>query len=219
MTKQLMKTERFFAASAWVCAASLLLVACGEDPFMRMYEQKKKKPYTLSEVFADGRTMRTPPEGAVPRERMLQIETSMPTMTAELLKKGKKRYEIVCATCHGLTGESDWQNTIAKETGSVVAGNFILNPAPSWHQDRLRKKPDAYYYAAIVKGFGYMPAFPEIPQDERWAVVGYIRALQLSQRVDFNQLPDDAKAHVQHSEGATGEHPDSAHGGGHKETM
>ncbi len=199
-----------------------LFTACHEDPWMRMYEQKKKKEYTLSEVFPDGRAMRTPPEGSVPRERMLQIEASMPIMTAELLKKGKKRYEIVCATCHGLTGESDWQNTIAKETGSVVAGNFILNPAPSWHQDRLRSKPDAYYYAAMVKGFGVMPAFPEIPQEERWAVVGYIRALQLSQRVDFNQLPEEGKRQVEQSESGLGEHPAGKAGHGaseHKETM
>jgi mono/diheme cytochrome c family protein len=194
------------------------LSACHEDPWMRMYEQKKKKPYTLSPVFTDGRAMRTPPEGSVPRERMLQLENAMPAMTAELLNKGKKRYEIVCATCHGLTGESDWQNTLAKETGSLVSGNFSLNPAPSWHQDRLRKKPDAYYYNAIVKGFGYMPAFPEIPQDERWAVVGYIRALQLSQRVDFNQLPDDVKKSVEQSETEGGAQGDTA-GHSAKETM
>jgi hypothetical protein len=166
-------------------------------PLFRMYEQKKNKPYTHSDVFANGRAMRPPVEGTISREKQLELDTGSPPLTMAFLEKGKHKYEIVCATCHGLTGESDWQPTGLKETGSIVATNFVLNPAPSWHQDRLRQKDDRYYYNAISKGFGYMPAFSEIPQEERWAIVAYVRALQVSQRYGYDKLTEAEKHNVE----------------------
>ena len=122
-----------FITSLTLGVAALSLTGCNpEDPLMRMYRQKKARPYSQNSTFADGRSMRMPPEGAVSRERILKLEEAMPAMTAELLAKGKKRYDIVCATCHGLTGESDWSAHGVKEAGSLVATNFALNPAPSW---------------------------------------------------------------------------------------
>lgn len=168
-------------------------------PLFRMYEQKKNRPYTLSDVFENGRAMRAPVEGTVAREKRLELDVASPAVTMALLQKGKHRYDIVCATCHGMTGESDWQATGTKETGSIVSTNFSLNPAPSWHQDRLRQKDDLYFYNAISKGFGYMPAFTEISQEERWAIVAYVRALQISQRVAYEKLSDTDKQAVDHS--------------------
>ena len=168
-------------------------------PLFRMYEQKKNKVYSLSDVFANGYAMRQPVEGTVSRERRLDLEAGPPPMTMALLQKGKHRYDIVCAACHGLTGESDWQPKGPKETGSIVSGNFALNPAPSWHQDRLRLKDDWYFYNAISKGFGYMPAFTEISQEERWAIVAYVRALQVSQRFSYDKLSDQDKKLVEHN--------------------
>ncbi len=162
-------------------------------PLFRMYEQSKNKPYTLSDVFPDGRAMRAPVEGTVSREKRLDLDVASPPITMALLEKGKHRYDIVCAACHGMTGEGDWAQQGLKETGSIVTTNFSLNPAPTWHQDRLRAKDDVYFYNAIAKGFGYMPAFTEIPQEERWAIVAYVRALQLSQRFAYENLTDAEK--------------------------
>ena len=191
-------------ATALVAAALVGTLGCSDHdhllgvPLFRMYEQKKVKPYTLSDMFSNGRAMRPPVEGTVAREQRLDLDDA-PPVTLALLEKGRHKYNIVCATCHGMTGEADWQPTGPRETGSIVTTNFSLNPAPSWHQDRLRQKPDSYFYKAIAKGFGYMPAFTEIPQDERWAIVAYVRALQVSQRYAFDKLNDSEKQAVERS--------------------
>lgn len=168
-------------------------------PLFRMYEQKKHRPYTRSDLFADGRAMRQPVAGTVSREQRLELELASPQVTMALLKKGQHRYNIVCATCHGMTGESEWQPKGLQETGSIVSTNFSLSPAPSWHQDRLRQKDDRYFYNAISKGFGYMPAFTEIPPEERWAIVAYVRALQVSQRYAYDKLSAAEQQAVEHS--------------------
>jgi len=168
-------------------------------PLYRMYEQQKNKPYTHSDVFENGRAMRAPVEGTIAREKRLELDLGSPQVTMALLQKGKHRYDIVCATCHGMTGEGDWEAHGIKETGSMVATNFSLNPAPSWHQDRLRQKNDLYFYNAISMGFGYMPAFTEISQEERWAIVAYVRALQVSQRYAYDKLSETEKQAVEHS--------------------
>lgn len=176
-----------------------------EDPLFRMFRQKKVRPYSETRVFKDGHGMRQLVEGTVPREKRLDLDKGMPQVTLALLEKGQRRYDIVCGTCHGLTGESDWQPKGIKSTGSIVATNFVLNPAPSWHQDRLRQKPDQYFYDAISKGFGYMPAFTEIPQEERWAIVAYVRALQLSERFPAEKLSEAEKAELAKSAAASTE--------------
>lgn len=192
-------------ATALIAVALAFTSGCSDHdhllgvPLFRMYEQKKVKPYTLSDMFSNGRAMRPPVEGTVAREQRLDLDEAAPAVTLALLQKGKHKYDIVCATCHGMTGEADWQAKGIKETGSMVTTNFSLNPAPSWHQDRLRQKPDLYYYNAISKGFGYMPAFTEIPQEERWAIVAYVRALQVSQRYAYDKLTDAEKQAVERS--------------------
>lgn len=163
----------------------MLLVACGvEDPWNRMYEQKKAKAQAETALFADGRVNRVPPAGTIPRERVLDLERSAPPMTMALLEKGRHRYEIVCATCHGLTGEAD----------TLVASNFAQRQPPSFHEQRLRDKPDEHFYAAIAQGYGVMPSFPDIPLEERWGIVGYVRALQLSQRAKLEDAPPEVQA-------------------------
>lgn len=167
----------------WLSAPllSLALWSCGlEDPLMRMAEQKKAKPFAYTPVFADGRVNRRPPEGTVARERDLEAEAlAAPRYSMELLQAGRRRYDIVCATCHGYTGEAD----------SIVATNMALRPPPSFHEPRLREKSDRSFYEAITEGYGVMPPFSEIPTRERWAVVAYVRALQRSQRATLAQAP------------------------------
>ena len=160
----------------------LVLVSCGvEDPFNRMYEQPKLKAQGEAQFFEDHRANRPPPAGTVPRERPLELERQAPPFTLALLEKGRHRYEIICATCHGLTGEAD----------TLVATNFAQRQPPSFHEPRLREKSDEYIFTAITLGYGVMPSYQDIPVEERWGIVGYVRALQLSQRVPLDQAPPE----------------------------
>jgi len=161
----------------------------------RMETQDKYLPYAANDMFADGRAMRTPPEGTVPRERMVghpnittgevngQPVAEVPfPITAELLRRGRHRYEIVCASCHGLVGNGD----------SMVADNMATRLPPSLVA--LTDKPAGFFYKAITQGYGLMPSFSgEIPLDERWAVVAYVKALQLSQNTPIQALPQDVQ--------------------------
>jgi mono/diheme cytochrome c family protein len=131
--------------------------------------------------------MRVPPAGTVPRERSLlaieaptgrqgpfldagYLEQNPLPLTRALLERGRKRFEITCATCHGLLGDGN----------SMVARNMALRPPPSLHQ--YREQPDGYFFEVITNGYGLMPAYDSsLGVEERWAVVAYLRALTLSQ--------------------------------------
>ena len=149
--------------------AALLLCACSDDPLNRMAEQPRARVY------------RTPPAGTVPRERNLELEQKAPPYTLALLEKGRRRYDLICATCHGLTGEAD----------TVVAGKLGEHRPPSLHDPRVREKTDEHLFTVIGQGSEAMPAFPDISLEERWGVVAYVRALQLSQRVPLEQAPEE----------------------------
>jgi mono/diheme cytochrome c family protein len=93
-------------------------------------------------------------------------------ITKETVVRGKERYEIFCSVCHGLTGGGD---------GMIVRRGF--RQAASFHEDRLRKAPVGHFFDAITNGWGAMPAYaPQIPVQDRWAIIAYVRALQLSQQ-------------------------------------
>jgi mono/diheme cytochrome c family protein len=162
----------------------------------RMEVQEKYQPYAANELFTDGRSMRTPPEGTISREQLVghplittgEIADGGPVaevpvpITAELLKRGRHRFEIVCANCHGLVGNGD----------SMVADNMATRLPPSLVV--LTDKPAGFFYKAITQGYGLMPSFAgEIPMDERWAVVAYLKALQLSQNTPIQALPEDVQ--------------------------
>lgn len=102
-------------------------------------------------------------------------------VTKEIVERGKERYEIFCSACHGLTGNGD---------GMIVRRGF--RRAASFNDDRLRQAPVGHFFDAITNGWGVMPAYaPQIPAQDRWAIIAYIRALQLSQQ---SQLPQPAAA-------------------------
>ncbi len=107
-------------------------------------------------------------------------------VTKEIVERGKERYEIFCAVCHGRRG---------------------FRRAASFNDDRLRQAPVGHFFDAITNGWGVMPAYaPQIPAQDRWAIIAYIRALQLSQQ---SQQPQPAAA----SAGAT---PATQSGGQHQ---
>ena len=168
----------------------------------RMETQEKFLPYRSAELFADGRANRVPPEGTIPREWPVGkpgintgevngklMETLPVPVTQELLLRGKHRFDVVCATCHGLVGNGD----------SMVADNMATRLPPSLVA--LGPRPVGFFFKAITEGYGLMPSFAgEVPTDERWAVVAYIRALQLSQNAPVSTLPSDVQRRLREGE-------------------
>ncbi len=105
-------------------------------------------------------------------------------VTEEVVRRGKERYEIFCSACHGLTGYGD---------GMIVRRGF--RRAASFNDERLRQAPVGHFFDAITNGWGAMPSYaPQIPVQDRWAIIAYIRALQLSQLGQQNQQADSTKA-------------------------
>jgi len=100
------------------------------------------------------------------------VEVFPLTITREIVTRGKERYEIFCSACHGPTGNGD---------GMIVRRGF--RRAASFNDDRLRQAPVGHYFDAITNGWGAMPNYKtQIPAEDRWAIIAYVRALQLSQQ-------------------------------------
>ena len=203
-----------FAVCAALLAAALAPVTagCDENILDPMADrQPKTKPYKESLFYDDGLGMRAPPEGTVPRERSrLDIvlttgharQTGPYSFNAEpvdsayttvvplplnmkLLQLGRKRFDITCATCHGPLGDGD----------SIVARQMSLRPPPTLH--KYADRPPGYIYEVITKGFGLMASYAaELTIEERWAIVAYVRALQLSQNVPLDNLPANERTRL-----------------------
>jgi mono/diheme cytochrome c family protein len=167
-------------------AAALALAGCdvSSDFLQRMESQPRYSYYEQSEFFADGRAMRLPPDHTVSRQHPVgnpalttgrmngQLVVDMPIeLNQAVLARGQKRYNIVCAQCHGVLGDGN----------SVVAENMALRLPPSLLE--LQNKPNGHFYAAINEGYGVMPSFSgEIDVHDRWAIVAYVRALQTARK-------------------------------------
>jgi mono/diheme cytochrome c family protein len=117
-----------------------------------------------------------------------QWGTGIPVpVTAELMQRGKERYQIFCAVCHGASGG-----------GNGVAGQYGLVAIASYHQDRLRQMADGELYNTIVHGKNTMLGYgANIQLEDRWAIVAYIRALQLAQTATINDVPADEQAKLE----------------------
>jgi mono/diheme cytochrome c family protein len=111
-----------------------------------------------------------------------------------LLARGRQRYEIYCLPCHSPVGDGD---------GPVVRRGFP-HP-PSYHAPRLRDAPDRHFFDVITNGYGIMhPYADRVAPPDRWAIVAYIRALQLSQHAQASQLPDALRARLPGTQDANG---------------
>ena len=177
--------------------AALALAGCPRlDPMQR---QQKVKAYQANPFFPDGLGMRTPPEGAVPHGLLLPAEVasglgpdgkpvarSPIPVDARMLLRGRARFEVTCAACHGVLGDGE----------SQVALNMSLRRPPSLHA--YREVPDGYIFRVITEGFGLMPSYAaEISAEDRWAVVAYVRALQLSQYATIEQVPPEVRKRLE----------------------
>jgi mono/diheme cytochrome c family protein len=163
----------------------------GRVDFERMIDQRKLEAYEASSAFEDGKAMRTPPPDTVARGSSASRERASASfassdvsglplaLTPQLLRRGQNRFDIYCAACHGVLGDGQ----------SQVAENMRLRPPPSLHEARLRALSSGRLYTIVRDGYGLMPGYgPALSVDDRWAVVAYVGALQLSQHVELSQL-------------------------------
>ena len=177
-----------------VLASLFLLAGCSLKQDMAM--QPKDRPLWPSDFFDDGRSARplvenTVPRGSVAEDQLFVAKDSnafpLP-LNMELLDRGKDRYKIFCTPCHGLQGDGN----------GMVAVRGMKHP-PSYHQDRLRQAPNGYIFDVITNGFGAMLSYSaQIPPRDRWAIVAYVRALQLSRNAKVSDLPPDIREKVLH---------------------
>jgi mono/diheme cytochrome c family protein len=107
--------------------------------------------------------------------------------SAELLARGRKKFDIHCAVCHGVLGDGE----------SQIALNMSLRKPPSLHAN-ARAAGDGWIYQVITNGFGLMGSYAtELTVEDRWAVVAYVRALQLSQAASMDQVPPSAREELE----------------------
>jgi mono/diheme cytochrome c family protein len=147
----------------------LLLTSCERD----MADQPKYEPLEAAAIFPNDQSARPLVEGTVARDTVIEPrpERSPLPMTEAVLKRGRERYDIYCAPCHGRAGDGE---------GMIPERGFPR--PPSYHTDRLRNAPDSHYYDVITEGFGAMFSYANrVAPEDRWAIAAYIRALQLSQ--------------------------------------
>jgi mono/diheme cytochrome c family protein len=160
-----------------------------------MQVQPKQNPLSRSDFFTDQRSERPPVEGTVARGQLHEDTyfysgkagagpgDYMPfAVTKEVLERGRERYNIYCSPCHSEVGDGN---------GFIPSRGFARKP-PSYHIPRLQKAPLGYFYDVITNGFGIMPDYAsQIPPQDRWNIVAYVRALQLSQDATLADIPPD----------------------------
>ncbi|HYC93575.1 MAG TPA: cytochrome c [Thermoanaerobaculia bacterium] len=175
-------------SAALALMAILALGACRQ----KMANQARYDPLESSDFFLDGMSARPRVEGTVARGEMSsdpffdsgkrggQVADGFPMgVTLELVNRGHDRYDIYCAQCHGRVGDGN---------GMIPARGY--RRPPSFHTETLRKAPTGHFFDVMTNGFGAMPPYKnQVPPRDRWAIVAYIRALQLSQHATIEDVP------------------------------
>jgi len=177
--------------------ALIVVIALTSGCRLDMHVQPRQNPLSRSDFFPDRRSERPLVEGTVARGQ-LQADTyfytgkignnpgdAMPfPVTKEVLDRGRERYNIYCAPCHSRLGDGN---------GIVPSRGFSRKP-PSYHIARLQKAPLGYFFDVITNGFGIMPDYAsQIPAEDRWNIIAYVRALQLSQNATLADVPAGQK--------------------------
>ena len=165
---------------------------CRQD----MHDQPKFKPLQADSFFVDGRSSRPLVAGTVARGTLQEDDhlftgrinnefvTTFPfPVTKEMILRGQERFDIFCSPCHGQLGDGE---------GAIVQRG--MKKPPSFHIDRLRESPPGYFFNVITNGFGAMFDYSDrIPARDRWAIITYIRALQLSQNAKLDDVPQEKR--------------------------
>jgi len=191
------ETRKALRAGAGIALASVLLfVGCRQE----MYDQPRTKPHQPSDFFADGRSDRQPVAGTIARGQLrddvhlytgrvsgVLVSTFPFPVTRAGLERGRDRFNIYCAPCHDRVGNGN---------GMIVRRGY--RAPPSLHIDRLRDAPVGHLFDVTTNGLGAMPDYAaQIPVRDRWAIVAYLRALQLSQRASVADVPPAALQQLQ----------------------
>ena len=178
------------------------------EVFPDMDRQARYKPQAESKFFADGRADRPIPGGTVPRGRTTAADPAFLraddfryagkaadgsfargfpiAVTTELIHRGRDRYQVYCAPCHGALGDG---NGVTKQYGMVAT--------PSYHDDRLRAMAEGEIYNTITHGKNTMFAYADkLSPDDRWAVIAYVRALQRAAHGRLADVPADKRGEL-----------------------
>ncbi len=180
----------------------------------RMINQRSLRAYEPSDLFADSMGMRIPPDGTVPRNAPIGAravltgrvgrdttvaasrDTAAPRqpgrreaaavqkipipLTITDLERGRNRFDIYCAPCHGVDGRAQ----------TPVASNMPLKKPADLLSDMVRTAPDGHIFSVMTEGWGFMPSYAaDLKVHDRWAVVAYVRALELAQGAPLDSLP------------------------------
>lgn len=184
-----MKTKNLIMALG--CVGTLMFAGCGGTLRQDMANQPRQNPLSPATFFADGRSARPLLDNTVVHGSLAEDDLFVPkdsnafplALTEELLQRGQERYKIFCSPCHGLQGDGM----------GMVTLRGMKHP-PSYHQDRLRNVPSGYLFDVITNGFGAMNGYSaQVPPPDRWAIVAYLRALQVSRNARVADLPASLK--------------------------
>lgn len=163
-------------------------------PNPNMDFQERYNAQEVNTFFGNNMAMRPPVEGTIARGQLKNdpayykgvdqsgelLEEIPMEVTREFIYRGKERFEVYCQVCHG--GQGDGQ-------GIIMTGQYGYVPAPSFHTENIRQMPDGHFFSAITNGIRTMPSYAtQIKVDDRWAIVAYIRALQLSKNIPESEM-------------------------------
>jgi len=191
------------AAFLFLVSSFCLLVSCRQ----KMANQPKYDPYEPSDFFADGMSARPRVPGTVARGE-LAADSFLVTgkingadgdgypfaITTAVMDRGQERFNIYCSVCHGRAGDGN----------GMIPSRGYRHP-PSFHTDTLRNAKTGHFFDVMTNGFGSMPAYNvQVPAEDRWAIIAYIRALQLSRNAKVADLPAELRDELNQSDSPGG---------------
>ena len=190
-------------ARAGVAAAMLAALAGAAACRQDMHDGPRYKPLQSSEIFPDNQSARPIIEGTVARGFLKDddvfytgmqggapVEKIPMPITADVVVRGRERFNIYCSPCHGVAGDGD---------GMIVKRGY--KQPTSYHDPRLRNEKAGYFFDVMTRGFGQMPDYAaQVSPKDRWAIVAYIRALQLSQHASVGDLTAEEKRRLESGE-------------------
>jgi hypothetical protein len=177
--------------------AIVAMVAIADGCRRDMQDQPRYDPLQPSSFFEDGRASRPLVAGTIARGHLDEDERlytgrvagvytdELPFAASRpVLERGRERYDIYCSPCHDRVGNG---------LGMIVQRGY--RRPPSFHIERLRAVPLGYFFDVMTHGFGAMPSYAvQVPVRDRWAIIAYVRALQLSQHAALDDVPDTERA-------------------------
>lgn len=212
---------RYFLLIFVICVAAVISIAGFRGSHSRktplyifpdMKRELKLRPEAPDNFFANGTTSQLPPEGTVARTKPIMVgdkavysyedsavytgfmpgttnfvETNPFPITSKLLARGQERFNIYCSPCHGREADG---NGITKKLGVMMTVANLQDP-------RIVKFTDGEIFYVITHGRNTMyPYGPNVPVEDRWAIIAYVRALQLSHLGSINDVPQDERANL-----------------------